>query len=460
MAVVYLATLSHAERGPVQSKVAFANILATTFNECYGTKDAEAVRWWAAAEEPHAQGGIHYHVALKLKRSCRYGAPSKKLKAMGLVVNFSEGVGEGDGGRGYRGALDYISKTDPAVAKSEGHPQVIPAEPRTATATRRRQDAKRSRFISDEAGEGVGPDTVKKEKEIKLSKWDVGEMAREKGIKSFRDLMAEAERMYLAGDNTLSKFIRNRGQKHAEEAVNLAQEMAGSIKESENRNRNRVEVLAEFAKPEGPPCSCKEPHLWRRLAEATLTQNSYTPEEFCGAVMDLLIHGRSKGRNLFLVGKANCGKSFLVRPLELIYKALVNPANNTFSFGEIEGKEIVLLDDFRLCSSSGKPVPWSTMLLLLDGGTVNFSLPRTHYATDVCVPSSNTIPVFCTGKAVPVFLEGFHVDPVESEMMRSRFKVFLFVKQITTESMCECSPCAKCFAEMIFAHSHQLLKGN
>jgi len=156
-----------------------------------------------------------------------------------------------------------------------------------------------------------------------------------------------------------------------------------------------------------------------------------------------------------LVGKANCGKSFLIRPLEKVFRALVNPAQNSFSFAEIDGKEVVVLDDFRF-SNSGKPIPWASLLLLLDGGTVSFSLPRTHYTADVVVPASNTIPVICTGKGVPEYFESGQLDRVETEMMRTRFRVFVFHKQIPLDRMRECKPCARCFVDMLHAHAPQL----
>ena len=168
-------------------------------------------------------------------------------------------------------------------------------------------------------------------------------------------------------------------------------------------------------------------------------------------MVDLLDKGRSKGRNIFLTGRANCGKSFLLRPLEKVFNALSNPAGNAFSFGDIAGKDVVLLDDYRY--NGGKPIVWSDLLLLLDGGTVNFSLPRTHFAQDVCVPSENKIPVFMTGKALPVFFEGGAVDTVESEMLRVRFKVFVFGRSIPLSEVQECPPCACCFSNFMLTNA-------
>lgn len=453
MSTVYLVTFSHAERGEIENKRKFGEILEEAFNESFGPG---TVLFWAAAQEPHAGEGHHFHATLKLDRARRFSKPSQWLRSRGINVHFAEGAeegSEGEGNRGYHGALSYISKHDTTVVKSSGHPATV-EEPRTASASRVHRESnrlKRSRFLADSAGEGEGREPQAEGKAVKLSKSDVGAIVLESGIHTFKELMVEAERRRRAGDNTLSDFILNRGQKAAEEVVKLANEMSTSIEEVADSQRSRVDVIKACLVG---ACTCKDPGLWRRLAEATLADNDIYASEFCGAVVDLLINGRSKGRNIFLVGKANCGKSFMVRPLERMYRALVNPASNSFSFAGIDGKEIVLLDDFRF--TNGKPIQWADLLLLLDGGTVNFSLPRTHYASDVCVPASNTIPVFCTGKAVPLFTVGGQVDSGESEMLRIRFRVFAFCKQITRERACECSPCSRCFSEMLCSHAHQL----
>jgi hypothetical protein len=454
MSTVYLVTYSHAEKGPLQSKNEFGEVLEEVWNGCFGSG---TVLYWASAQEPHREGGYHYHATIKLDRPRRFTRPSETLKSRGIKVHFAEGAEEGSEG-GYRGALAYISKQDMAVVKSSCHPQALP-EPRTTSAIRThrqncRQRRSRSRFLADSAGEATGQDTEGKPKVVKLSRSDVGTMVLEKGIHSFKALMVEAERLRRAGDNTLFDFVVKSGQKTSEEVVKLANEIATSIEDEKVSQRTRMEVLSASVTSE---CTCKDQGRWRKLAEATLDVNSVKHEDFCGAVVDLLINGRSKGRNIFLCGKANCGKSFLVRPLEKMYRALVNPASNSFSFAGIEGKEIVLLDDFRF--TNGKPIQWSDLLLLLDGGTVNFSLPRTHYANDVCVPASNTIPVFCTGKGVPLFMVGGQVELSESEMMRCRFRVYNFEKQIPRHMVCECAPCSRCFSEMVCFHAPQMKSG-
>ena len=147
----------------------------------------------------------------------------------------------------------------------------------------------------------------------------------------------------------------------------------------------------------------------------------------------------------------------MVRPLELIYRCLSNPAPNLFSFSDIEGKEVVVLDDFRLSpSNQGRPVEWQHFLVLCDGGTCHFSRPHTAFAEDVTIPSSNAIPIFCTGKGLPVYLLNGEIDGTETEMMRVRFKVYTFTHCIPVDAAKPCAPCARCFVDLLYSHAAQL----
>ena len=52
-------------------------------------------------------------------------------------------------------------------------------------------------------------------------------------------------------------------------------------------------------------------------AEEVLYNNKVHPILYAAAVRELLTLGRGKYRNLMIVGKTNCGKTFLLKPLGL-----------------------------------------------------------------------------------------------------------------------------------------------
>ena len=91
----------------------------------------------------------------------------------------------------------------------------------------------------------------------------------------------------------------------------------------------------------------------------------------------LLEKGRGKYRNILLTGPANCGKTFILNPLNVVYKTFSNPASTSFAWIGVENCEILFLNDFRW---SSQILAWHDMLLLLEGQTVNLPAPKSHYA--------------------------------------------------------------------------------
>ena len=59
--------------------------------------------------------------------------------------------------------------------------------------------------------------------------------------------------------------------------------------------------------------------MWLKCAEEVLYNNKVQPILYAAAVQELLTLGRGKYRNLMIVGKTNCGKTFLLKtPLAFI----------------------------------------------------------------------------------------------------------------------------------------------
>ena len=53
---------------------------------------------------------------------------------------------------------------------------------------------------------------------------------------------------------------------------------------------------------------------------------------FADVVWDLLARGRSKFRDVMIVGPSNCGNTFLLKSLEIIFPAFTNPANDKYTW--------------------------------------------------------------------------------------------------------------------------------
>lgn len=96
---------------------------------------------------------------------------------------------------------------------------------------------------------------------------------------------------------------------------------------------------------------------WIESAKEVLT-NEVNPAVFAAAVRELLLFGRGKYRN---IGPTNCGKSFLLKPLMLIYNAFSNPAADKYAWVGAGSAEIILLND---CRWSMDVIEWESFLLL------------------------------------------------------------------------------------------------
>ena len=99
-----------------------------------------------------------------------------------------------------------------------------------------------------------------------------------------------------------------------------------------------------------------------------------------------------------LVGPTNCGKSFLLDPLELIYKTSMNPSATSYAWVGLEECEIAYLNDFRY---TPKCVKWSDFPLLLEGQTVNLPRPKNKFLSDLMISRDNTILFLATSK-IPI----------------------------------------------------------
>ena len=157
--------------------------------------------------------------------------------------------------------------------------------------------------------------------------------------------------------------------------------------------------------------------------------------------------GRGKNRNLLLTGPTNCGKSFLLNPLKVIYRTFCNPATGTFAWVGVENAECVLLNDFRW---SAQMIPWHDPLLMLEGDVVHLPAPKTHYSTDICLQRDT--PIFATGKGPLIFVKNGVIDQQETDMMSSRWRILKLHYQVPREAQREIPPCGKCFSNLIVGH--------
>ena len=94
-------------------------------------------------------------------------------------------------------------------------------------------------------------------------------------------------------------------------------------------------------------CICNVENEWLETATSLLQKNHISPDHFANCVRLLLEKGRGKYRNIMLTGPANCGKTFLLNPLNIVFKTFTNPASTSFAWVGAETTEVIFLNYFE-----------------------------------------------------------------------------------------------------------------
>ena len=443
---VYLITYSQADEVRFPSRISFADAVLFSFNDT----PAKVVQWCCCLEK-HSSKGIHYHMTVKLDRNERW-LQSKKflLEKCGISVHFSAIHAN------YYSAWQYVTKQDSRFIQSVGHPDLANYhQPRTTLASLAKHSrprktpscAAQTEYTSavdyettdDEISETNAKGAKRKKKRI--SSYEMSEIIVAKNIKTRTELLALAREQKLEGKTDIAEFIVNRGSKVVAEVLETAWEMEGAQKTLERQKKSRIELLEEARVGECVE-SCNG--QWLNCAREVLQRNGVEEGYFAGRVYELLEKGRGKYRNIMIVGAANCGKTFLLNPLNVIYNTFSNPACTSFAWVGAEKAEVLFLNDFRWSSSV---IQWHYFLLLLEDQLVHLPAPKSHYAKDIVF--NGDTPIFATGKNPIVFVKNGLLDEKETEMMNVRWKIFHFHAQIAREKQKELPACGKCFATLI-----------
>ena len=117
-----------------------------------------------------------------------------------------------------------------------------------------------------------------------------------------------------------------------------------------NQNTPRLQKLREFLDAEHAEdvendIRCGGKWLWAAIE--ILKLNRISIELWQSTLQRCIQFGRNKKNKFFLVGGRNCGKTFLLRPLTIIFYTFCNPSKGSFNWVGAQDKEIILLNDFR-----------------------------------------------------------------------------------------------------------------
>ena len=407
----YLITYSNANT-ELYDREKFATIITTAFEACIR---GSTVTQWACCLEQHKNGRYHFHMCVLLNKLQRWLKVKNYVKdKYGIVLHFS-------GHGGYQTAFSYVKKDDKEYITSNNHPVNVPSpKPKSATTkgTSRQQ---------------------KKSKVKRLSNLDVSNIVLKHKLRSRIDLLAFAKCRCDAGDKRLYEFVLNRGDKKFKDLIYLVWEMETAKEKQERSKLTRLDILRQQVNIQ---CICNG--QWLDCALDILDRNAIDRVVFADAIVTLLVLGRGKGRKVYITGPANCGDTFILDPLRVIFNTFLSPATCSYAWLGVEEKEVIFLNDVRW---SPLILPWSDMLLLLEGHVVHFAAPKTSYSKDI--EFSSDTPIFATAKAPISFIKGSFIDDRETEMMYVRWRFFSFKYQFQPQEQKPVPPCGHCCAKML-----------
>ena len=179
----------------------------------------------------------------------------------------------------------------------------------------------------------------------KMSPVQAMELCRENDALSEKDIWAFAEQLRENGDKGLIGYLMETNE--ARFAAKVAK-AAGAKAERQRDKMTRVQIL-ENAAGGAIRCTCAEPDECYHQMKAQLRRNNLDGP-FQRLVYTALKVGRCKKEgSVALTGESDSGKTFLLRPLGIIYRAYKPPdpekAGN-YPLMTLPGKEVICFNDF------------------------------------------------------------------------------------------------------------------
>ena len=432
----YLVTYSQANLELFPTRESFGRAVAEEFDEGSGKVKVD---YWACCKESHSDGGFHYHCSVKLTGSKKWiGVKNRISQKHKIQVNFS------DKHDFYLSSYRYVCKSDTSVYHSDNHPTGLlsansPVTKKGVQVFKANAQKRRSlNYINDSS-------LTKAKRPKRLSNLDVSEQIKRENVKTYTQLLALAETRREAGQTDLANFVFSRSGKSLEELVTKTWSMDSARADLEKRKLSRMDILDVYKQD-----LCTEPcgGAWLECAKEILYLNHIDVPAFASSLRSLLKQGRGKHRNLLITGSANCGKTFMLKPLQVIYKGEIfeNPANDKYGWVGADKARVIFLNDFRWTKEL---ITWKDLLLLLEGEPVKLPAPKNNYAEDVHITSD--LPIFATSKTSIRYRGSYGAtDEVEDKMMEVRWKVYKFNHPFEEGVQKHLAPCAKCFCNLVY----------
>lgn len=463
----YLLTYSQADLTKVPTTESFVEIVLEAFAQ--GKSTAKLMKW-AACREAHADGGKHYHLIMHLSKPRKWSPMFYYIQEKwGFNVNFSYTT------QGYLRGYRYVIKENPSaesVTHSPEHPDLTSVRSPKSTKgfVTSSQNAKRRRVSKELEKAGPAPPIVTPpptrptapgpsdqhtsetprrpppthSTTPRLRKDDLTRFIKKNNLKTIEDLLCEAKKREVEGLPDIYNFIARQSELMLTTQIRMVWRLEGAPEIAQRKKLTRMEVVKKFLeKPCVEDCDGK----WLEAAIEVLENNNINVFTFAEVMRQCLIVGRAKYFNVLLYGPRNCGKSFLLNPLEDMFRCFINPTEGKYCWVGLDKCEVAILQDLRW---SPELIKWSDFLVLLEGQTVHLARPKNVFATDMTIKKSNKIPFFASTVAPLVLLDAQgKVMKKDTEMMDTRWKMIEFTYEMPKETIKRIKECPHCFSVLV-----------
>lgn len=262
--------------------------------------------------------------------------------------------------------------------------------------------------------------------------------------------MAQAVGGLRASEPVLYDTVLRLGKKRAQELVDWTWSLQGPQAPAPGNalctdGPARLQKLA--ATMENAQCVCGG--TWMPAADFLLEHQGLQTGEFKRLVLRALRLGRRKTVNVLIKGAPDAGKSFLFRPLAVIFKAFeTRGQTERFPLQGLPCAEVCVLQDPRYETFG---LPWDDWLRWGDGDTVMINVPRNSIGAS-SVQYTGSAPLFatmCDVFSYPLREARQHGRDPERENIqwRSRWHIIDFARAIPPDKRdISLEPCAKCAA--------------
>ena len=270
---VYLVTYFQAAE--TWTRETFANAVVSQF------ESAEArVRQWVCSQKHYQEGGIHFHIAIKLDHQKRWLRVRNELARVERInVNFSNGH------TNYFDVWEYATKGDSSFLQSEGHLDLSAGfVPRTESAMNAKRSTSTAMNTTQQRTQG----------KRHFDALDLLDITVAKNIRSKNELLRLANEQKQEGKRDLSLYVLNNVEKCVKHTT---WEMENVRREMGREAKTRMQLLREFCDVD---CVVGCSGQWLECAKQTFEWNNYETVAFTEAVRLLLQMRRGKYRNILI----------------------------------------------------------------------------------------------------------------------------------------------------------------